>query len=222
MSNNIVSESRAVSAFDRVSLRTMGDMTIVQGASEGLSIEADADLMPKIRTEVKDGRLIIDIGRDWWERLTGGFLAHSRVLKYHVSMREIHGLELSGAGTINSESIVTDHLTVNVSGAVQVRVGSLTAQSLAVNISGRGEFEATGVAGKQVVTVSGSGEYRAGDLAGDTVEVKISGHGNARVRPIDSLEVTISGMGNVEYSGTPSVSQRISGMGTVRKLDGPQ
>lgn len=212
-------ETREVSGFDRVSLRSLGDMTIVQGERESLTIEADADLLPKIKTTVEGGRLIIDIGRDWWERLTTAFLSFDSDIKYQLSVRELRGMSLAGAGSIRAERLTSDRLKVSTSGAAKVEIGSLTVQSLDVAISGRGEFEASGTATDQEADISGLGEYRAGNLAGETVEVSISGHGRATVRASRSLEVNISGMGTVEYYGNPALSQRVSGMGTIRRLE---
>ena len=58
-SGNVTSESRDVSGFDEVELRGVGNLSIRQTGSESLSVEAEEDVLPKIRTEVVNNRLII-------------------------------------------------------------------------------------------------------------------------------------------------------------------
>ena len=61
-SGDLVTESRQVSDFDRVALSGSGQVVITQGAEEGLSVEADDNLMQYVRTEVS-GRTL-ELGLD--------------------------------------------------------------------------------------------------------------------------------------------------------------
>jgi hypothetical protein len=58
-SGNVESESRDVSGFDEVDLRGVGNLSIRQTGSESLSVEAEDNVLPKITTEVVNGRLIL-------------------------------------------------------------------------------------------------------------------------------------------------------------------
>jgi hypothetical protein len=58
-SGKIITENRDVSGFDKVDLQSIGNLTIVQGTEESLTIKADDNLLPYITTEVFNGTLEI-------------------------------------------------------------------------------------------------------------------------------------------------------------------
>ena len=58
-SSIVTSESRSVSGFDEVELQGVGNLSLQQADSESLTIEAEEDVLPEIRTEVEKDRLII-------------------------------------------------------------------------------------------------------------------------------------------------------------------
>ena len=58
-SGDVVTETRAVSGFDRVILGGIGELTLIQGEEESLEIEAEDNILPQITTEVRDGTLTI-------------------------------------------------------------------------------------------------------------------------------------------------------------------
>jgi len=45
----VISETRDVSGFDSVDVSTLGELTLIQGATESLVIEADDNLMPYVK-----------------------------------------------------------------------------------------------------------------------------------------------------------------------------
>jgi carbon monoxide dehydrogenase subunit G len=218
-STDRVTEKRVVSGFDRVHIRDIGQLILTQGEQESLVVEAEADVMPKVATNVRDGELILEVGRGWLDKLTVGLseLSGNRV-KYYLTARDIRGLRISGKGDITAGEIDTDKLKVGISGMGNVTISSLQAKKLSVSISGRGEFASAGSVVHQKVSISGSGDYVAIDLESHSAVVKISGQGNASVWANEELEATISGFGKVEYRGSPSVSHTISGLGSVRQL----
>jgi hypothetical protein len=57
--NNVTSEARDVSGFDKVELKGVGNLSLEQTGSESLTVEAEEEVLPKIRTEVENKRLII-------------------------------------------------------------------------------------------------------------------------------------------------------------------
>ncbi|MGB3712977.1 MAG: head GIN domain-containing protein [Candidatus Promineifilaceae bacterium] len=214
-----VTEKREVSGFDRVYVRDIGEVILTQGEKESLVVEADSDLISKVKTEVRGGVLNLEVGRGWLDKLTLGLseLSGKRV-KYYLTVREINELKISGKGDIAAEKIDSDRLSVGISGLGNVNIDSLNTGKLSVSISGRGEFASAGSVVHQMVNISGSGEYKAIDLESQSTIVKISGQGNASVWANEELEANISGFGKVEYRGSPTVSHSISGLGSVRQL----
>jgi hypothetical protein len=214
-----VTEKREIGGFDRVHVRDIGEVILTQGEKESLVVEADADLISKVKTEVRSGVLNLEVGRGWLDKLSLGLaeLSGKRV-RYYLTVREIHELKISGKGDVEADKIDSDRLSVSISGMGNVNIGTLDAGKLSVSISGRGEFASAGSVVHQKVAISGSGDYKAIDLESQSAAVKISGQGNASVWAIEELEANISGYGKVEYRGSPSVSHSISGLGSVRQL----
>ncbi len=212
-SGNIISEPREVNGFHRLSLRGSGEAIITQGDRESVTVEADDNLLPHIRTEVKDGTLILG-----FKGGLGGFsFRPSRQIKFNVAMKEIAGLTVSGSGTLSAAEVDTDNLELAISGSGNIVVGSLTVQDLSATISGSGECELTGRVHEQHVRVTGSGEYDARELESAAADVRITGSGDATIWAHETLDVKVTGSGDVEYYGTPRIKQSITGSGTVKK-----
>jgi hypothetical protein len=138
-----------------------------------------------------------------------------------LSVIELRGIELSGAGSIEAGPVDTDHLRIDVIGAGQVRLRSLRAEDLVVRHSGVGQCEVSGDVVQQDVRLSGAGEYAAADLQSQRADIGLSGVGSATVWATDQLAVEITGAGALYYYGTPEVSQQVSGLGTVRARGEP-
>lgn len=187
-SSETTSESRDVSGFEEVELKAIGDLYIQQGDSESLTVEAEEDVLPKIRTKVKNNRLIIAPKRNTSINTT-------EPINYELTLKDLTGLEVSGSGDVQAEDISTDEL--------------------AVTINGTGDVEISGKADSQNVEISGSGDYTAEDLESKQAKVDVGGTGSAIVNVSDELDARVSGTGSVEYIGDPTVNQNVSGTGEV-------
>lgn len=215
---NQAAETRTVRDFERVALRDYGDLIITQGDEETLTIEAHPDVLGKIRSEVRDGTLTLQIGKDWLERIVSGLWSfRRRRVTYRLHVTTLRGLRMSGAFDMRAERLETDSLELTGNGAGEIHIGALTADSLTVEIGGRGEVDVAGRVREQTVKISGSGEYEAAQLESQTAHVRITGSGEADVWVHDTLDVSIAGYGHVRYRGAPAVSQSISGAGSVKR-----
>ena len=211
-SGKVTTETRNVSGFERVALSGTGDLTITQGDSEGLEIEAEDNLITLIESEVRGGTLYIGFKNN-----TGG-ISPTKPIIYRLKVKQLSGIEASGAGSIKVDSLATDDLKLESSGAGNITIGSLTAKQITLHVSGAGNCELAGKADGLVVDLSGAGAIRAGDLETQTVKITISGAGKAVVWATVSLDAELSGAGNVEYYGKPSVNVKSSGTGQTKSL----
>ena len=189
-SDNVVSESRDVGGFDEVELRGVGNLSIRQTGTEGLTVEAEEDVLPKIRTQVEDGRLVI-------APESNTAISTTEPINYELTVDDLRALKLSGSGDVEAEGISTGELAVSVGGSGEVRI--------------------SGEADRQQVLISGSGNYRAQDLRSKKVEIDVGGAGSAIVNASEALDARVSGAGSVEYVGDPTVEQEVSGAGQVSK-----
>ncbi len=189
-SSDVTSESRDVSGFDEVELRGVGNLSLEQTGSESLTVEAEESVLPKIRTEVVNNRLIIGPEPNTSIQTT-------QPINYTLTVKDLNALKVSGSGDIEAEGISTDGLTVAVSGT--------------------GDVEISGEADSQEIEISGTGDYQAEDLESKEVKVDVGGTGSAIVNVSDQLDAKVSGAGSVEYIGDPTVNQDVSGTGEVSK-----
>ena len=218
--DNLVTESREVSNFDRVFLRDYGELVITQGEEESLTIKTDRDILPKIKTEVREGRLVIKIGGHWLDKL-GHALSTSLTrqwIKYNLTVKKLTGLEIAGAVRVNASDIETDRLALKLSGAGQINIKALSAEVLEVDSPGAGAINISGKVEEQRVVISGAGSYKAPKLESRRASVDLRGAGQATVWAVEDLDVAIRGLGSVEYYGTPAVKKSISGLGSVTSL----
>lgn len=212
-SGHVVAESRPVRDFDALELAGVGTVALVQGDAEALTIEAEDNILPEIEAVVEGRRLTLGFKR-------GGLRAPqpTRPIRFSVTMKDVRGLAVSGAGAIAAETLATDRLDLRVSGSGTIALGRLAAEDVTAGLSGSGSIVIAGQVGRQALTISGSGSYQAGGLASRETAVTISGAGGATVAAADTLVARISGIGNVEYTGDPRVTQEITGVGRLRRV----
>jgi Putative auto-transporter adhesin, head GIN domain len=188
--SGVRSEPRDVSGFDEVELRGVGNLSIEQADNDSLTVEAEEDVLPKIRTEVENSRLTI--GPE-----PNTTINKTKPINYRLAVKDLNALEVSGSGDVEAEGIDTDELAVHISGA--------------------GDVEISGSADSQDVDLSGSGDYKAEELESKEAKIDVRGSGSATVNVSDELEAEVSGSGSVEYVGDPTINQDVSGAGEVRK-----
>lgn len=210
----VTEERREVSDFDQVSLEHTGELIIEQGEQESLVIEASDDLLPKLKSEVHNGRLELGL-KHWYDALS---LLSPGPIRYRITLRSLRGLFISGAGKASTNAIHTDRMEIRVSGSGNITIPELRAETLDIAISGTGKAHIGGAVRTQSIRFSGSGELDAAGLASQVVTIRISGAGTARVNAEESLDVSISGSGDVGYTGKPNLRQSISGVGRIHAL----
>jgi hypothetical protein len=228
-SGNVVTEDRPVSDFNRVSLIGVGDVIITQGEEESLTVGADDNLMQYIKTEVKNGTLILG----FTDEVKSESVKPSKPIKFNLSVREVTGLDVTGVGDINWSSLDTDHLEIAITGVgdiiassldtdrLEIVIGgvgdviisSLTAEELVVYVNGAGDAVLAGQVVKQGVFINGAGDYLAAKLKSQAAVVEVNGAGKATVWATDTLDVRIPGPGKVECYGDPQVTKNISIVG---------
>jgi predicted ester cyclase len=202
-------EKREVSGFHEVSLEGIGTLLITQSDTESLSIEAEPKVLRRIETEVQAGRLSIRPGRTIRTR---------EPITYTLSVIDLSGIEVSGAGRVEAQQITTDDLRLVVNGAGSVTIDDLSADTLNAVASGNVEISLAGSVDQQTIELSGASRYRAAELASRVATVTAAGASQATVRVSESLDAHVSGVSRVEYIGDPTVTQEISGVGSVTKV----
>ncbi len=106
-SEQVITEERQVSDFNKISLNGYGNLVIIQSTStEALKIEAEDNLMPKIRTRVEDKTLKIDYEWQTWPWFS---FKPNKPINFYVAVKDINQISVSGAGSVKSDSIKTEN-----------------------------------------------------------------------------------------------------------------
>ncbi len=211
-SGRMATQERRVGNFHAVSLAGAGDLFIVQGETEALTIEAEDNLLQYIKTEVRGGTLEISAVDE------PKIFIPTAPIRYNLTVRNLSAVDLSGFGNIRSASLKSEQLNIGISGAGRVAIDHIEATDLTSTLSGAGGLTLSGRVTNQTAHVSGVGDYDAADLSSQSALVDDSGPGSATIWAREDLDVTISGPGNVSYYGTPRVRQDRRGPGQLRGL----
>jgi len=212
-------ETRALPNFSRIEIDGLAEVVLRQGRTESATVEAAPQLLPRIRTEVRDGTLFIDVSQERrWSDWTHMFDSR-QTPRITVDFIRLEGIESGGAIKLLADGIRADELQFDFSGASSIRIRNLQASALHMDGSGATKVELSGKVATQTVDLSGAGSYAALDLESDRVEVTVSGAGKAYINAKTSLSVDISGAGLVEYVGNPKLRQQITGVGKVRRRE---
>jgi len=206
-------QDRHLTGFNAVDASGSFDVYIVQNGTESVRVEAPADIIDKIVTEVEGGVLQIHNKNNsgWnWSGIT-----HKKVAVY-VSVKDINSIGITGSGDVFfKEGIKANSLKIRVSGSGDV-FGKVDVKSLEASISGSGDMKLSGRAETSAIRVSGSGDFTAKDLATVNTSVHVSGSGDASVNVSDSLDASVSGSGDVSYTGgAQHVVKSKSGSGDI-------
>ena len=182
-------ETRAVAAFTAIEATGIGRLNLLVGEADSLKISADENILPLIKSEVKNGVLVLST--------TGATRSKTDII-FEATAKTIKRLENSGTVSINASGFNGGDLSVATSG-----VGSIA-------LSGRVD--------SLKVELSGVGSLEADELTADRVTTNLSGVGSAAVRAQKSIHGSVSGIGSLTWKGTATeVSTNVSGIGRVSK-----
>jgi hypothetical protein len=212
-SGNMMSETREARSFHAVEIDYPAEVVIEQGSTESLELEAEDNLLPNLKTEVRNGKLNI-----FYKREGGKHINPTKTVKITIVVKNLDDVEFNSAGELIIEKLKSDQLDVALSGAGNVELNAIQVNALNLSLSGAGSAGASGVADTLDLTISGFGDFEGGDLHSKDARVNISGAGSATVWVDDELDAEVSGAGSVSYYGSPSVNRRISGVGGVSQI----
>jgi hypothetical protein len=236
-SGTITTENRTVSGFTKVDMQGIGNLTITQGDTESLTIQADENLLPYITTEVVAGTLEIGIKPNI-------SVLPTRSIVYTLTVKSLNSVALSGFGNIDADVLQGTDLAVRLSGSGDMHLGALTGERLDLKLTGFGNIDVKTMDVKNpTVELTGSGNLNVTEVAADALSVRIIGFGNATFTgkavsediritgsgnftggdvEASTANVVISGFGNVKVWAKDSLDARITGSGNVEYYDSPK
>ncbi|MBI3830461.1 MAG: DUF2807 domain-containing protein [Planctomycetes bacterium] len=179
---------RELPAFDAVRVDGSGDAEIAVGGPQSVMVEADDNLLEFIRTEVRDGTLVVAATRSYRSKVG---------VRIKIAVPSLKGVGVAGSG--------------------DVRATGVRGKAFAVSIKGSGDVQAEGRVENLRVSIAGSGDADLAGLACSAADVEIAGSGDAQVNPAQKLRASVVGSGDIEYRGEPEIEKRIIGSGSVKR-----
>ncbi|MDQ3798178.1 MAG: DUF2807 domain-containing protein [Acidobacteriota bacterium] len=188
-SGNIQIQKREVSDFSSVETGGAINVDIVAQRDFSVEVEADDNLLERIRTEVRGDTLKI---------YTEGSISTRNPIRVRIAMPQIESLDISGASNGTLTNVKNESLTIDASGASKIRIDGET--------------------GDLNVDLSGASRLDAENLRAENVTVEASGASSAIVAALNDLRAEASGASNIRYTGEPrNVKKNTSGASSVRQ-----
>ena len=207
-SGNVTSQNRSVPAFDRINIGGEYEVLVRVGAGRSVVLEGDDNLLPLIRTEVRNGTLHIESDED---------LDPRGEIRIDIGVETLNAIHSGGSSDVAVRDVHSSAFDVGVSGSSEV-VANGEFGDLSASISGSGEIHMNGTADAIDGDVSGSGELDLLQVRARSARIDVSGSGDATVQVSDRLDASVSGSGDVRYRGQPSVDADVSGSGSVERI----
>jgi hypothetical protein len=209
----VVSETRNVSGFSGIDLRSEADLIYHSGSDYKVELSGQQNILDVLETYTDEGKLII--------RYRGDVRVRSHEpLHIKISAPSVNRLSVRGQGEILASGPLTpSRLDIKVDGSGSVQVSELTANLLDAEVIGSGNIRVVGGTATEVRTlISGSGDIDLEGVAATKATTVTSGSGDTRLQVSETLKSTISGSGDVYYRGNPTIETHIYGSGRVTRL----
>ena len=184
-------EKRELKPFNAIDTTGAYQIDVTCQKPASFEIEADDNILPLIKTEVRDGILFV-----------------SNDQQYHSSKPSMLRITLPDLNSVSSH------------GAGEVRIVDARSSDLKIESTGAASVVANGTAKSVTISSSGAGKIDTSNLRAEKAKVEVNGAGSIDVYASEQLDVSISGVGHVSYSGNPKVvTKHVSGIGSVSPKD---
>ena len=184
-------EKRDLKSFNAIDTTGAYKIDVTCQKPASFEIEADDNILPLIKTEVRDGILFV-----------------SNEQQYHSAKPVTLRITLSDLNSVSSH------------GAGQIKIADARSSDLKIESTGAASVEAAGSARSVTISSSGAGKIDTSNLRAEKARVDVNGATSIDVYASEQLDVNVSGVGHVSYSGNPKVvNKHVSGIGSVSSKD---
>lgn len=181
-------QKRDVASFTSIS--TEGAFTIEVTCQKDLSLEVEGDdnVLEFVTTEVSGNTLRLKNTKNY---------STSEPVRFKISVPNLEGLSVSGAGRIDVKGLNNDKFEVDANGAPNITVAGTT-KVIDVGTNGAGKVDTTKLhASRGVVEANGAAR----------VDLDV----------LEQLDATVNGPSTITYKGDPVVNKTVHGPGKIEK-----
>jgi hypothetical protein len=182
-------ETRDLPTFENMRFEGSYDIQIDSQEKQALTIDADENLLPLIKTEVTNN-----------------------------SLRVYSDDNLQPSKEIKIIAAVGNLAELTVHGSVHGDINKIQNHSLSVEVNGSSKLQMNGKTEQLKIDISGSSSIDATALVAENAKVRINGSGNIHVQAVNTVDGQINGSGTIKYKGEPrNIHQEINGSGNISK-----
>ena len=210
-SGHAAAEDRPASGFTRLAVSVPGEIELVQGPDEGVSVAADDNVLPRVQTVVDHGTLLVRFAR-------GAAVRTRTPIRVTVRARSIESVAVTGSAALHAAHLEAGRLALRLAGSASALLPATAVDELDAHLGGHCHLSAAGRARVVALSVAGAGEVNLARLEARRATVRIAGSADVAAWVHESLEAAISGSGSVRYFGDPAIRKSVSGSGAVERL----
>jgi hypothetical protein len=208
----MATEVRTISSADKIKVAGSFDVEIIPSSTTSLKIEGDDNVVKHIRTEKKDGYLIIKMDE-------GINYSTENKLVVYITTPHLEAVSLAGSGNVITKGKFTgsNKLKVSLAGSGNADI-EVNTPMIEASIAGSGDIKMKGETKDATIKIAGSGNFIGEELKAENAEADIAGSGDVKIFTDVKLDAHIAGSGSVLYQGNATVTQKVVGSGEVRKM----
>jgi hypothetical protein len=197
--------------------RTIGDVSRLEvngsvlvdvrvGPAPSLVVEADGNLLPLVRTDVRGDTLVVEIMRSYRTR---------NPVRVTYTAPRLADVQHSGSGHLTVQGLDGGSLRVVQKGSGSTLLGGRVA-GLDVDSSGSGSVDAAALQSASArLSLSGSGRLNAGQVRGDYVTATLTGSGQLRAGgAVRMLTARSVGSGHLDLANLASEQAELTSTGS--------
>jgi hypothetical protein len=200
-------ESREIGTFHEIEVSHGINLYLTTGKSNHLEVETGKNILDRLITEVKDGRLKI--------YFRGSFIS-STTANVFLETSNVDRIKTSGGSDVIGENILrTEKLELAASGGSDIRL-EVEVDYLEVSVSGGADVMLSGTTNNLEAETSGGSDLKAFGLIVKRAKLYASGGSDMSVFVEDDLEARASGGADIRYKGNPrTIDSRNSAGGDI-------
>ena len=184
-------EKRELGTFKSIETTGAYEVQVTCQQAPSFEIEGDDNILPLIRTDVRDG--VLRISNETGYRTTKAIIVR-------IGVPSLESFSSHGAGDVHITNVKNEKLAVITTGAANIEA------------SGQTQFAS--------ITSTGAGKIDTHKLLTEHAKVTVAGAAIVDVYASRQLDATVSGVGQVTYSGHPGVvNKSVSGIGSINEKE---
>jgi hypothetical protein len=203
-----------VGSFRAVELAGSDNVHVVRGDRVDVVASGPASVIDRLDIRVEGNTLKINRKHGGWTMNWGS----SRGAVVTVTTPGIDAAALVGSGNLTVDHVSGGSFKGSLAGSGKLILADVRVTNVALNLAGSGDLSASGVVQNAKMAVGGSGNLSAAGLVSQTVDISVSGSGNAQGAARGHASLSIAGSGNITVKGTTNCAISKTGSGDARCL----